>query len=248
MLFRSLSIDPEFVDASFLYIKPTIAVRYNSRATTLSAVAVQTKVTNAIINFENTKLGTFDSNRFRYSQFIQSIDAADSSIVSNLTLITIERRFVPSLTTSSTYNINFNNALNHPHAGHKYIISSSAFTYQNQTCYFDDDGNGNLRIYYLLNSTRVYLNQTAGLVNYISGLVTVSSFLPTAFVGSALSIFADPTNNDVNAVRNQILLIAGATVSIVDDTTTIVAANTVTATTTGVTTQNSGSSISPSVY
>ena len=92
------------------------------------------------------------------------------------------------------------------------------------------------------------MNQTAGLVNYISGLVTVSSFLPTAFVGSALSIFADPTNNDVNAVRNQILLIAGATVSIVDDTTTIVAANTVTATTTGVTTQNSGSSISPSVY
>jgi hypothetical protein len=246
--YNVLSIDPEFVDASFLYIKPTIAVRYNSRATTLSAVAVQTKVTNAIINFENTKLGTFDSNRFRYSQFIQSIDAADSSIVSNLTLITIERRFVPSLTTSSTYNINFNNALNHPHAGHKYIISSSAFTYQNQTCYFDDDGNGNLRIYYLLNSTRVYLNQTAGLVNYISGLVTVSSFLPTAFVGSALSIFADPTNNDVNAVRNQILLIAGATVSIVDDTTTIVAANTVTATTTGVTTQNSGSSISPSVY
>ena len=246
--YNVLSIDPEFVDASFLYIQPTVTVRYNSKATTLSAVAVQTKVTNAIINFENTKLGTFDSNRFRYSQFIQTIDAADTSIVSNLTLITIEKRFIPSLTTSSTYNIPFGNVLENPHAGHKYTISSSEFTFQNQTCYFDDDGNGNIRIYYLLNSTRVYLSETAGTVDYLTGIVTLNSFLPTAFVGSSLSIFANPKNNDVDAVRNQILLIAGATVSVIDDTTTILAANTVTATTTGVTTENSGSNISPSVY
>jgi len=246
--YNVLSIDPEFVDASFLYIQPTITVRYNSKATTLSAVAVQTKVTNAIINFENTKLGTFDSNRFRYSQFIQTIDAADTSIVSNLTLITIEKRFIPSLTTSSTYNISFGNVLENPHAGHKYTISSSVFTFQNQTCYFDDDGNGNIRIYYLLNSTRVYLSETAGTVDYLTGIVTLTSFLPTAFVGSSLSVFANPKNNDVDAVRNQILLIAGATVSVIDDTTTILAANTVTATTTGVTTENSGSNISPSVY
>ena len=246
--YNVLSIDPEFVDASFLYIQPTVTVRYNSNATTLSAVAVQTKVTNAIVNFENTKLGTFDSNRFRYSQFVQTIDAADSSIVSNLTLITIEKRFVPSLTTSSTYNISFGNSLHNPHAGHKFTISSSAFTFQNQTSYFDDDGNGNIRIYYLLDSTRVYLSETAGTVNYTTGVITLSSFLPTAFVGSSISIFANPKNNDVDAVRNQILLIAGATVSVVDDTTTVVAANTVTATTTGVTTENSNSSISPVVY
>ena len=246
--YNVLSIDPEFVDASFLYIKPTVTVRYNSKATTLSAVAVQTKVTSAIVNFENTKLGTFDSNRFRYSQFVQSVDDADQSIVSNLTLITIEKRFVPSLTTSTTFNVGFDNPLHNPHAGHKFTISSSAFTFQNQTSYFDDDGNGNIRIYYLLNSSRVYLSQTAGTVNYTTGLVIISAFLPTAFVGSSVSIFANPKNNDVDSVRSQILLIAGATVSVVDDTTTVVAANTVTATTTGVTTENSGSSVSPLVY
>ena len=246
--YNVLSIDPEFVDASFLYIKPTVTVRYNSKATTLSAVAVQTKVTSAIVNFENTKLGTFDSNRFRYSQFVQSVDDADQSIVSNLTLITIEKRFVPSLTTSTTFNVGFDNPLHNPHAGHKFTISSSAFTFQNQTSYFDDDGNGNIRIYYLLNSSRVYLSQTAGTVNYTTGLVIISAFLPTAFVGSSVSIFANPKNNDVDSFRSQILLFAGATVSVVDDTTTVVAANTVTATTTGVTTENSGSSVSPLVY
>ena len=246
--YNVLSIDPEFVDASFLYIKPTVTVRYNSNATTLSAIAVQTKVTSAIVNFENTKLGTFDSNKFRYSQFIQTIDDADQSIVSNLTTITIEKRFVPSITTSSTFNVGFNNSLHNPHAGHKFTISSSAFTFENQTSYFDDDGNGNIRIFYLLNSTRVYLSETAGTVNYVTGLVTINAFLPTAFVGSSISIFANPKNNDVDSVRNQILLIAGATVSVVDDTTTVVAANTVTATTTGVTTENSGSSVSPLVY
>ena len=94
----------------------------------------------------------------------------------------------------------------------------------------------------------MYLSETAGTVDYLTGIVTLNSFLPTAFVGSSLSIFANPKNNDVDAVRNQILLIAGATVSVIDDTTTILAANTVTATTTGVTTENSGSNISPSVY
>ena len=204
--YNVLSIDPEFVDASFLYIIPTVSVRYNSIATTESATAVQTKVTNAIKNFETTKLGTFEDKRFRYSQFVQTIDAADASIVSNLTTIQIEKRITPSLTTKSTYNLAFNNVLHNPHAGHQYNISSTSFTLQGNTCYFDDDGNGLLRIYYLNNNTRTYLSQDAGTVNYDTGLVTIEAFLPTAFAGSTLSIFANPKNDDVDAVRNTICI------------------------------------------
>ena len=250
--YNVLSIDVEFVDATFLYINPTTTIRYNSAATTLSGTQVQTKVTNAITNFENTKLGTFDNTKFRYSQFVKTIDDADPSIVSNLTTIKIEKRFVPSLTNSTTYNINFNNKLSNPHAGHKYTLSSTAFTINGQTSYFDDDGNGVLRIYYITGGgTRVYTNEDTGTVNYVTGLVTVKSFLPTAFVGTSISIYADMDDNDVSAVRNQILLISGANVTVIDDATTLVAATTVTATTTGVTTEipgTSSSSSSSSVY
>jgi len=247
--YNVLSIDPEFVDATFLYIRPTVEVRYDSKTTTLTGPQVQTKVLNAITNFESTKLGTFDNKTFRYSQFVKTIDAADSSIVSNLTTIQIEKRFVPSLTNSTTYNVSFSNALHNPHAGHRYAISSSAFTYRGNTSYFDDDGNGNLRIYYITGSnTRVYTNETAGVVNYRTGLVTINSFLPSAFVGSSLSIFADSADDDVNAIRNQILLIAGANVTLIDDATTLVAATTVTATTSGVTTEIPGSNPPALVY
>ena len=247
--YNVLSIDPEFVDATFLYIRPTVEVRYDSKTTTLTGPQVQTKVLNAITNFESTKLGTFDNKTFRYSQFVKAIDATDSSIVSNLTTIQIEKRFVPSLTNSTTYNVSFSNALHNPHAGHRYAISSSAFTYRGNTSYFDDDGNGNLRIYYIAGSnTRVYTNETAGVVNYRTGLVTINSFLPSAFVGSSLSIFADSADDDVNAIRNQILLIAGANVTLIDDATTLVAATTVTATTSGVTTEIPGSNPPALVY
>jgi len=247
--YNVLSIDPEFVDATFLYIRPTVEVRYDSKTTTLTGSQVQTKVLNAITNFESTKLGTFDNKTFRYSQFVKAIDAADSSIVSNLTTIQIEKRFVPSLTNSTTYNVSFSNALHNPHAGHRYAISSSAFTYRGNTSYFDDDGNGNLRIYYITGSnTRVYTNETAGVVNYRTGLVTINAFLPSAFVGSSLSIFADSADDDVNAIRNQILLIAGANVTLIDDATTLVAATTVTATTSGVTTEIPGSNPPALVY
>ena len=247
--YNVLSIDPEFVDATFLYIRPTVEVRYDSKTTTLTGPQVQTKVLNAITNFESTKLGTFDNKTFRYSQFVKAIDAADSSIVSNLTTIQIEKRFVPSLTNSTTYNVSFSNSLHNPHAGHRYAISSSAFTYRGNTSYFDDDGNGNLRIYYITGSnTRVYTNETAGVVNYRTGLVTINSFLPSAFVGSSLSIFADSADDDVNAIRNQILLIAGANVTLIDDATTLVAATTVTATTSGVTTEIPGSNPPALVY
>jgi len=247
--YNVLSIDPEFVDATFLYIRPTVEVRYDSKTTTLTGPQVQTKVLNAITNFESTKLGTFDNKTFRYSQFVKAIDAADSSIVSNLTTIQIEKRFVPSLTNSTTYNVSFSNALHNPHAGHRYAISSSAFTYRGNISYFDDDGSGNLRIYYIAGSnTRVYTNETAGVVNYRTGLVTINAFLPSAFVGSSLSIFADSADDDVNAIRNQILLIAGANVTLIDDATTLVAATTVTATTSGVTTEIPGSNPPALVY
>jgi hypothetical protein len=253
--YNVLSIDPEFVDATFLFVRPTIDVRYDSKSTTLTGPQVQTKVLNTIVNFETTKLGTFENNRFRYSQFVKAIDASDQSIVSSLTKIKMEKRFVPSLTTSSTYNIAFNNAIEIPiSAGHVthgglHHVSSTAFTLGGKTCYLDDDGEGVLRIYYIEGSnTIVYVNENAGTVNYSTGLITLTDFLPSAFVGSSLSVFADPAVNDINAVRNQIMLIAGATVTMIDDATTIIAATTVTATTSGVSTQVTDSGLYPVVY
>jgi len=247
--YNVLSIDPEFVDATYLYIIPTITARFDDTATTLSAGAVQQKVLNAITSFETNNLGTFDNTRFRYSRFVNAIDGADSSIVGNETTIEIEKRFNPSTSITSTYNISFGNALHNPHAGHRYAIRSSSFIKDGRTSYLDDDGNGNVRIYYITGgSTRTYTNTSAGTVDYDTGLVTLNSFSLTSYTGDHLSIFADTAENDVIASRNQILLISGAGVTLLDDVTNVVAATTVTATTSGVTTTSIDPGLYPIVY
>ena len=63
-----------------------------------------------------------------------------------------------------------------------------------------------------------------------------------------MSIFAVPHENDVTAIRNQLLLIANAKVTIIDDVTTAVAAITATATTTGVSTTVVDTGLYPVVY
>ncbi len=244
-----LSIDTEFVDAQYLYVNPTTTVRWDPNATTLSAGAVQDKINTAISSFETNNLNDFEKQKFRFSKFTRVIDDADPSIMSSLTDILMERRFAPSTTTKATYNIPFNQKLFHPHAGHAYAISSSKFTFNSQDSYLDDDGNGNIRIYYINSSgQRVVLDSTAGTVNYTTGLVKLDAFLPTAYTGSFLSIYAEPNDKDITAVRNQILLIANAKVTVLNDVTSQVDAKTVTATTSGVTTTVVDSGLYPVVY
>ena len=247
--YNTLSIDVEFVDANYLYVNPTITVRYNPNATTLSAAGVQNKTIRAVIDYEENALGTFNNDRFRFSQFLKEIDKSDDSIISNETTITMEKRFLPNLNTSSTYTLAFNNPFSHPHEGHSTVISSTKFTFQGiEECAFDDDGFGNLRIFHIVDNARTYLNKFAGDIDYKNGTLTVKSFLPTAYEGSEISIYASPAGLDVQAIRSIILLIANAKVTVVNDTTSVIAAETVTATTTGVTTTTTDPGIYSTVY
>jgi len=97
-------------------------------------------------------------------------------------------------------------------------ISSSKFTYNGNTnCYFDDDGDGNIRIYSLTAAgARNYLNRSAGSVNYLTGVIVINDILITAYVGNAIAITADPDKGDIDGLRNQLLLIKDASISLYD--------------------------------
>ena len=226
------------MDATFLYINPTVDVYFDETKTALTAAEVQTKVNNAIENFESTNLGTFINRKFRFSKFVNAVDFADPSITSSLTTLLLEKRFEPSTTTKATYTIAFNNPIHHPHEGHIYSLSSSAFTFSGREAYLDDDGFGNVRVYYIdaSTNTRVVMDDSAGTINYTLGVVKLDSFGPSAFSGSNISVYVKPDKENIDSIRNQILLIANAKVTMYDDSTTQLLATTVTATTSGVTT------------
>ena len=41
--------------------------------------------------------------------------------------------------------------------------------------FLDDDGAGNVRLYYLSSGIRTYINETQGTINYLTGQITLNS-------------------------------------------------------------------------
>ena len=82
--------------------------------------------------------------------------------------------------------------------------------------FFDDDGFGTLRAYYLDGVVRNYVNSTIGTIDYVTGIIYINSFLPSAISGD-IKVNARPLYEDVTPIRNQILLITDATIRVIND-------------------------------
>ena len=157
------------------------------------------------------------NNPFRYSKLTGLIDGTDSSILSNITTVTLAKLVTPSTTAVTSYTLNFNNALYNPHSGHNAdaggIIASTGFFIASASTeyFFDDDGKGNLRIYYIVSGVRTYYDIEAGTVDYVNGIIKINSVLISSVSnvdGSASTRFRLtilPDSNDVIPVRNQLL-------------------------------------------
>jgi hypothetical protein len=213
-----LTIEPVFVDAEYLYIVPTVTVRYNPNVTNKTGDTLLTQVNSVMSSFNTNELGVFNRN-FYLSEFIKKIDAIDDSVINVSVTSLMQRRFIPNTTITQAYQVKFNNPIYNPHSGHKYAISSSSFTYQGFTCYFDDDGSGKLRIYRIASGARVYVTQNAGTINYQLGSVKINAIKFTAYSGDGIKINAVPRDQVVKSVRSQIVQLADATVSIVNNNT-----------------------------
>jgi hypothetical protein len=181
-------------------------------------------------NFNSNNLRKFEG-LFRYSQLIQDIDDTDTSILSNITTLKIRKNFTPTTGSAITYNVYFRNALYNPHSGHDAtaggILSSTGFKIQgnDNEMFLNDDGEGNVRMYYLVSGVRTYQNNTQGTINYTTGQVTLTSINIASISNirgnssTVIELTVQPRSNDVIPVRDQILEIdvANSTVSVETD-------------------------------
>ena len=239
-----LAIDVEFVDPTFLYVVPSIKVRYDPSLTSLSAAALNLKIQTAVINFESNNLGTF-GNKFYLSKLIAAINASDNSFIATDIDIKLQKRFIPITSSQATYTINFNNAIktplegNHPAHEGSHFLTSSRFVYSNyDNATLDEDGNGTLRIYNSLATSQVYVKTNAGTVNYDTGLVTLDNIRIPSYSGDYMSVTIDPVEKNIFGVRNQIMLISSSTVQTINDTTGSVTSSVGSVPTMGVSTTN----------
>ena len=224
--FNVASVVPEIVDPETTSILLTSNVKYDSNATTKTSDTIKSNIITTLINFNTNNLQKFDEV-FRYSKVSKAIDDTDTSILSNITTLKIRKEFTPTLNSSTLYNVYFRNALYNPHSGHNSaaggILESTGFKVDGDTTnemFLDDDGQGNVRRYYIVSGVRTYANNTQGTINYSTGQVTLNSLNIASISnirGSASTVVeltVKPNSNDVVPVRNQILEIDTANSSI----------------------------------
>jgi hypothetical protein len=113
-------------EPEYLYLKLASTVRYYSRKTNKTEDEIKTMVRNAILTYNTTNLNKFAA-QFILSKVQDSIDKVDqSSIVGSSVNVRLEKRFTPTLTTSTPYTINFNVPLRRGTIGNK--LTSTYFT------------------------------------------------------------------------------------------------------------------------
>ena len=228
--FAVASVTPVIIDPETTFITLTTTFKFDSSLTTKDVSTLQTDVRNAITAYNTNTLESF-TGMFRYSEALKRIDAADTSILSNITKVKMYKFITPTLSSSLKYTLSFNNAFFNPHSGHNAsaggIVSSTGFKINNDDStnehFLDDDGAGNIRVYYLSGTTRIYTSSSFGTINYSTGEIILTSANITSIsnvdgaASTKVRVTVTPDSNDIVPVRNQVLSIDTANSSFIGD-------------------------------
>ena len=211
------SVKPEIVDPETTSILLTSNIKYDAKSTTKSATTLKSDVINTITTYNTGTLQKFDGV-FRHSKLTGLIDNTDASILSNITTLKIRKNFTPIINSATKYDIYFRNALYNPHSGHNSaaggILASTGFKVASDATnemFLDDDGNGNVSMYFLVSGVKTYANSTQGTIDYATGQVTLN-LLNIASISNirgasstVIELTVQPASNDVIPVRDQIV-------------------------------------------
>ena len=210
------SVSPQIVDPETTSVLLTSTVKYNTSTTTKSSDTLKSEIITSITNYNKNTLQKFDSI-YRHSKLTGLIDSVDTSILSNITTVKIRKTFTPILSSSTKYNTYFRNSLFNPHTGHNTaaggILSSTGFkvTGSDFEMFLDDDGQGNVRRYYLASGIRTYANDTQGTIDYATGEIALNSLNVASIsnirgaTSTVVEITVTPDSNDIVPVRDQIV-------------------------------------------
>ena len=217
-----LTVRPEIVDAEILQILLSTNFKYDPTKTSQTKSALETLVRASILSFDDSELSGFDT-LFRHSQLSTKIDGTETSILSNITNVKLRKNYVAVIDgTASDIKLNFGNSAYNPHSGHNMsgggILSTTGFflSGDSNNYFFDEDGSGNVRRYYLNGSTRVYSDNTAGTIIYSTGVVSINSltYSSTSNTDSSIDFTMIPSSNDVISTKNQLLDITASEISV----------------------------------
>ena len=200
------SIDPVVVDPDNVYIYTKPFVLYDTGAGSSSS-QIKTNVQNAINQWASqTQINNFNST-FRGQAYEKAITLADSAISDVSVQTTILKYINPNSNQTNTYCISTGGELYNSAPSQdgnaasgctkEPVILSGTFRTADRPGIdqqFEDDGYGNIKTFYNTGNKKVYTNNTAGTVNYMTGEVC---FGPINIISTGSNV---PSANAINVV------------------------------------------------
>lgn len=203
-----VSIVPVILDPEYTNIEVNSTVYYNPRATTRSSSEIQSLVVDAIKEYNVTDLERFDSI-FRQSKLSRHVEDCESSIVSNITTIKLHKEVTPSYNIISNYTVNLVNPIYSSEVPEEAVLSTGFYIPDDDNVYYiDDDGVGNLRLFYYVAATiKTIVNTKFGSVDYQKGYLTIPSLNIVALEGSTFKFVFKPQSYDAVSARQSLVTI-----------------------------------------
>lgn len=201
-----LIVTPVIVDPEYIKLSMKVTVYYNELETTRSLSEISTIIHDAIISYNSTELGKFDSI-FRYSKLSKAIDTCESSIINNISTILLHRALTPKYNVSAQYIVNLITPIYYSGVPEDIIVSTGFYVKGDilHIHYLVDDGVGNMQLFYTEGENRVITNKSIGSVNYSTGVINISNLNITTIIGDTLELTIKPQSNDVVSAYTQIV-------------------------------------------
>ena len=201
-------IVPEFIDLKYLYVELTTNPYYNPSLND-DPENLKTGVSNALTQYSRSIDVNKFGGRFKYSKAVSLIDSVDSSITSNITLVTIRRNLKAVLGQFAQYEVCFGNMFHTQESS--YNVVSTGFTIEGVvgTVYLADEvinrDKGRIFFFtYTEGGTPNIVKKNAGTVDYMHGevLIDTVNILSTVIANGVIEIQAIPHSNDIVGLRD----------------------------------------------
>ena len=201
-------IVPEFIDLKYLYVELQTNPYYNPSLNDDSE-NLKTGVSNALTQYSRSIDVNKFGGRFKYSKAVSLIDSIDSSITSNITLVTIRRNLKAVIGQFAQYEVCYGNMFHTQESS--YNIVSTGFTIEGVTgtVYLADEvinrEKGRIFFFtYTEGGTPNIIKKNAGTVDYIHGeiLIDTVNILSTVIANNVVEIQAIPHSNDIVGLRD----------------------------------------------
>jgi hypothetical protein len=211
-----VSITPEILDPSYLDLDITTSIYYDKNKTTRSMDEIKNAVLISIQNYRNNNLRKFDGI-FRMSKFSAAIDAADQSILSNITTFKVYCEVIPKYNIAAEYRLNIVNPIYNENVPEEAFQSTGFYLDNSDTVYYmDDDGFGNVRVYSIVEGTgnKIIQNPKIGTIDYANGVIKISGLKIVNLLDANFYFIIKTQSFDVVSLRNYIVNIPDSRINI----------------------------------